>query len=183
MFFGWILVVHIYNLSYLGGWDGEDCGSRLAWANSLGDPISKITRAKCNSVALGVEHLLCKCDAEFKPQSHQNKTRSKNPSDIKNSPLLNFKQPVSVCVYVCVCIHAFGGRAYWGLTQGLMLARQALKFFFSERVWIWSPGWPGTGKPQSSCLCLLSAGIAEVYHHTPHPLMFLVSLVLLINIP
>jgi hypothetical protein len=29
--------------SYLGGWDQENRNWRLAWENSLGDPISKIT--------------------------------------------------------------------------------------------------------------------------------------------
>jgi hypothetical protein len=34
------------NLANLGGWDQEDCGSRPAWANSLQNPMSKITRAR-----------------------------------------------------------------------------------------------------------------------------------------
>jgi hypothetical protein len=39
-------VAHICNLSYLVGWDGEDCGLRPAWANSSQDSIFKITRTK-----------------------------------------------------------------------------------------------------------------------------------------
>jgi hypothetical protein len=34
-------VAHTCNLSYLGGRDQEDCGSKLARANSLQDPIWK----------------------------------------------------------------------------------------------------------------------------------------------
>jgi hypothetical protein len=53
-----MLVAH----TYLGGWDGEDHGSRPTQANCLWDPISKITRAKwTGGVAKVVEHLLCKC--------------------------------------------------------------------------------------------------------------------------
>jgi hypothetical protein len=57
-------VAHIWNPSYLGGWDQEDWGSRPAWANILQDPISKLTRVKwTGSVAQAVEHLVCKCEA------------------------------------------------------------------------------------------------------------------------
>jgi hypothetical protein len=38
--------VHACNPSYVGGWDQEDHGSGPVWANSLWDPIFKITRAK-----------------------------------------------------------------------------------------------------------------------------------------
>jgi hypothetical protein len=36
--FSQVLVADAYNLSYLGGWDWEDLGSRPAQANSLKDP-------------------------------------------------------------------------------------------------------------------------------------------------
>jgi hypothetical protein len=36
-------VAHACNISFSGGRDQEDPGSKLAWANSLRDPISKIT--------------------------------------------------------------------------------------------------------------------------------------------
>jgi hypothetical protein len=50
--------------SYLGGLEWEDCGVRIAQANSLQDPISKITRAKwTGGMPQAVEHLLCKCEA------------------------------------------------------------------------------------------------------------------------
>jgi hypothetical protein len=39
-------VAHAYNSSYPGGRDQEDCGSRPAWENSLGDPILKIHNTK-----------------------------------------------------------------------------------------------------------------------------------------
>jgi hypothetical protein len=41
-----VLVTHTCNLSYSGGTDQEDPGSRPAWANSSGDPILKIPNAK-----------------------------------------------------------------------------------------------------------------------------------------
>jgi hypothetical protein len=46
----------------LATWEaGEDHSSRPNRANSSGDPISKITRAKCTGdVAQALEHLLCK---------------------------------------------------------------------------------------------------------------------------
>jgi hypothetical protein len=39
-------VAHACNPSYSGGRDLEDRGSRPAWANSLGDPISKVPITK-----------------------------------------------------------------------------------------------------------------------------------------
>jgi hypothetical protein len=39
-------VAHACNPSYSGGRDQEDCGSKPARANSLGDPISKIPSTK-----------------------------------------------------------------------------------------------------------------------------------------
>jgi hypothetical protein len=42
----WAPMAHVCDPSYLGGRDREDHGLRPAWANSLQDPISKITRAK-----------------------------------------------------------------------------------------------------------------------------------------
>jgi hypothetical protein len=36
-----VQVAHACNPSYTGGRDREDCGSKPAPANSLGDPISK----------------------------------------------------------------------------------------------------------------------------------------------
>jgi hypothetical protein len=39
-------VAHTCNLSYSGGRDQEDCGSKPAWANGPQDPISKNTKNK-----------------------------------------------------------------------------------------------------------------------------------------
>jgi hypothetical protein len=51
-------------ISYLGVWDREDHSLRATWANSLRDPISKVTRKKFTGcVAQVVEYLLCKCKA------------------------------------------------------------------------------------------------------------------------
>jgi hypothetical protein len=64
-----VLARHWSNPSY-----SEDHGSRLVQANSSQDPISKISRAKwTGGVAQVAEHLLCKCVAEFKPSSQQQK--------------------------------------------------------------------------------------------------------------
>jgi hypothetical protein len=41
-----MLVAHTCNSSYSGGRDQEDHGSRPAWANSYGDPISKLPNTK-----------------------------------------------------------------------------------------------------------------------------------------
>jgi hypothetical protein len=55
---------HTCNSSYLGGWNWDDHAWRPAWANSLWDPISKITRAKwTGGVAWAVEYLFCKLKA------------------------------------------------------------------------------------------------------------------------
>jgi hypothetical protein len=45
-----VLVVHACNPSYSGGRDQEDRGSKLTWANSLKDPISKKTFTKIGLV-------------------------------------------------------------------------------------------------------------------------------------
>jgi hypothetical protein len=59
-----MLVAHTYNISNLGGWDGEDRSLRPDWANSLWDSISEITRAKwTGGVFQTVEHLLCKWES------------------------------------------------------------------------------------------------------------------------
>jgi hypothetical protein len=39
-------MAHTYNPSYSGGRDQEDRGLKAAWANSSGDPISKILITK-----------------------------------------------------------------------------------------------------------------------------------------
>jgi hypothetical protein len=53
------LVGHIFNPSYLGGWDQEDHSLRLAWANSSWYSISKMARAKwTRDVVQAVECLL-----------------------------------------------------------------------------------------------------------------------------
>jgi hypothetical protein len=71
--FCWVPVAHACNPSYLRGWDQEDHSLRLAWENSLWDPISKVTRARwTRGVAQTVEHLLC-----------NSKTLSSNSSLIK----------------------------------------------------------------------------------------------------
>jgi hypothetical protein len=41
LFVSQVLVAFAYNLSYSGGRDQEDCGSKPAWANSWQDPILK----------------------------------------------------------------------------------------------------------------------------------------------
>jgi hypothetical protein len=62
-------VTQAYNLSYSGGGDQEDRGSKPAQANSLQDPISKIPNTKkAGGVAQGV-------GPEFKPQYHKNKKK------------------------------------------------------------------------------------------------------------
>jgi hypothetical protein len=56
---------HTYNSSYLGGWDLEDGGLRLARANSLWDPIPKKTKQYVQrGVTQAVECLLCKHKAQ-----------------------------------------------------------------------------------------------------------------------
>jgi hypothetical protein len=63
----WAPVVYACNPSYSGGRDQEDCGSKLAWANSWRDAILKIPNAKrVDGVAQVVELLPSKY--EFKPQ-------------------------------------------------------------------------------------------------------------------
>jgi hypothetical protein len=57
-------VAHTCNSSYLGDWDWENHGSKPAWANSLWDPISKISGAKCvRGMPQAVECLLCNREA------------------------------------------------------------------------------------------------------------------------
>jgi hypothetical protein len=64
-----VLLAHDCNPSYSGGRDQEDCGSKPAGANSLGDPISKIPNTKrSGGVAQGV-------GPEFKPWYHKKKRR------------------------------------------------------------------------------------------------------------
>jgi hypothetical protein len=46
LFVSQVLVAFAYNLSYSGGRDQEDCGSKPAWANSWQDPILKKTLHK-----------------------------------------------------------------------------------------------------------------------------------------
>jgi hypothetical protein len=71
----WAPMAHVCDPSYLGGRDREDHGLRPAWANSLQDPISKITRAKwTRDLVQTIECLLCKC-----------KALSSNPSPIKKT--------------------------------------------------------------------------------------------------
>jgi hypothetical protein len=61
---------------------------RPAWANSLQDPISKITRTKwTGDVAQAVEHLLCKRSPEFKPPSHQKKKERKQQAENEQKSL------------------------------------------------------------------------------------------------
>jgi hypothetical protein len=43
---GQVLVAHAGNSSHSGGGDQEDHGSKPAWANSSGDPTSKISNIK-----------------------------------------------------------------------------------------------------------------------------------------
>jgi hypothetical protein len=58
----WELVVHAYNLSYLGGRDQEDRSSKPAWASSSQDPISKKkSQKRAGGIAQGT-------GPKFKPQ-------------------------------------------------------------------------------------------------------------------
>jgi hypothetical protein len=68
------VVAHICNLSYSGGRDQKDHGSKPAWANSLGDPILKKThhRKRAGGLAQGV-------GSEFKPQYYNNNNNKKDP--------------------------------------------------------------------------------------------------------
>jgi hypothetical protein len=60
-------VAHTCNLSYLGGRDQEDQGSKAAWTNSSQDPISKNpSQKRADRVAQGI-------GPEFKPQHHTKK--------------------------------------------------------------------------------------------------------------
>jgi hypothetical protein len=61
----WAPVAHSYNPSYSGGRDQEDCGLKLAQANSLRDPISKIPNTK-RDAGLGQD-----VGPEFKPWYHK----------------------------------------------------------------------------------------------------------------
>jgi hypothetical protein len=57
-------LAHACNPSYSGGRDQEDNCSKLARANSLQDPISKVLNTKrAEGVAQGVERLPTKCEA------------------------------------------------------------------------------------------------------------------------
>jgi hypothetical protein len=57
-------MAHAYNPSHLGGLNQEDCGSGPAQANSSGNPISKIIRAKwTGGMAEEGQCLLCKYEA------------------------------------------------------------------------------------------------------------------------
>jgi hypothetical protein len=74
----WVSVVPVCNPSYLGGCDGDDQGSRVAQANSLRDPISKITRAKwTGSVEQTVERLLCQSKALSSNSNPKKKLKKK----------------------------------------------------------------------------------------------------------
>jgi hypothetical protein len=73
-------VAHACNLSYLGGWDQEDDGSRSAWANSLWDlpPISKITRAKWRCGSSGRVPTFQVWSPKVKSHYHQKQTNEKD---------------------------------------------------------------------------------------------------------
>jgi hypothetical protein len=86
---GQVPVAGAYNLSYLGGWDQGDQGSRSAWANSSQDSISKMARAKwTEGVAQEVEYWFCKCE-----------TLSSNPSPTKIYLYINIDTNMCVCAY------------------------------------------------------------------------------------
>jgi hypothetical protein len=51
-------VVHTYNPSFSGCGNQEDCGLKLAWANSLGDSLRKTaSQGRAGGVTLGVDLL------------------------------------------------------------------------------------------------------------------------------
>jgi hypothetical protein len=57
-------VAHVYNPSYLGGRDQEDCSLRPALANSSRDRFLKYpTQKRAGRVTQVVEHLPSKCEA------------------------------------------------------------------------------------------------------------------------
>jgi hypothetical protein len=79
-------VAHTCNPSYSGGRDQEDRGSKPAGANSLQDPISKISITKrAGRVAQGES-------PEFKPQYHHFKKKKKKASTylLKTEKYLSF---------------------------------------------------------------------------------------------
>jgi hypothetical protein len=75
-------MAHTYNPSYLGGLGQENCSLRPSWANSLQDPISKITREKwTGGVTQAVQCLLCKCEALSINPSPTKKKRKKKKKE------------------------------------------------------------------------------------------------------
>jgi hypothetical protein len=71
-------MAHTNNPRYLGGWDREDHGWGTAWANSLWNFISKITRAKWTAgVYQVVSCLLFKCEARSSNLSPTKKKKRK----------------------------------------------------------------------------------------------------------
>jgi hypothetical protein len=79
--------------------------------------------------------------------------------------LASNKWALFCCVLVCMLPR---GIVYtWSMQQALASVPDFFFFsffFFQDRVSLYSPGCPGTQK--STCLCLPSAGIKGVCHHT-----------------
>jgi hypothetical protein len=75
-------VTHVFNLSYSGGRDQKDHGSKPAQTNSLRDPTSKIPNTKrAGGVAQGV-------GPEFKPQNTNSHSLNIYSCQVSTSPLV-----------------------------------------------------------------------------------------------
>jgi hypothetical protein len=61
-------MTHICNPSYLGDWDQEDNGSRLAWANSSWDPHLQNNQSEMDWRCGSIDRVSA---LQFKLQSHQ----------------------------------------------------------------------------------------------------------------
>jgi hypothetical protein len=68
-----VRLAHTCNLSYSGGRDQEDDGSKPAQANSLQDPIWKISIREKKGKGVGV--VAQGVGPEFKPQCHHKKKK------------------------------------------------------------------------------------------------------------
>jgi hypothetical protein len=101
-------VAHTCNRSNLGGWGLEDHNWRPAWANSLQDLISKITRTKwTEGVAQAVEHLLCKHKA-LSSNSSPTKEKKRMESLIRLSLIQkksSFSSLCSLCLGLIQWVH------------------------------------------------------------------------------
>jgi hypothetical protein len=76
-----VWVTHTYNATYLESWNGEDCSSRSAQANSSWDPHLQINQSNMDWKSVSSdrepvsdrEPALQMWSLKFKPQFHQTK--------------------------------------------------------------------------------------------------------------